>query len=198
MPINREEVREFFNGLACKWDSYTPAEDWIVTKIFTNIGSIQNQTVLDVGCGTGFLVPYYIQGNVGDLDCIDIAEQMIDVARSKFDYANVNFICDDILEYEADEKYDLIMIFNAFPHIPATRETFMHLASLLKTEGILTIAHSMSRENLIRHHDGVSESVSVNLPETSVLEDLSGDNFKIIKTADDDDMVQIIFKKTSK
>ncbi|MBR3350566.1 MAG: hypothetical protein IKG35_00435, partial [Erysipelotrichaceae bacterium] len=59
-------------------------------------------------------------------------------------------------------------------------------------------AHSMSRENLIRHHDGVSESVSVNLPETSVLEDLSRDNFKIIKTADDDDMVQIIFKKTSK
>ena len=108
MPINREEVREFFNGLACKWDSYAPAEDWIVTKIFTNIGSIQNQTVLDVGCGTGFLVPYYIQGNVGDLDCIDIAEQMIDVARSKFDYANVNFICEDILEYQAERKYDLI------------------------------------------------------------------------------------------
>ena len=61
MPINREEVREFFNGLACKWDSYTPAEDWIVTKIFTNIGSIQNQTVLDVGCGKGRVLAFLLK-----------------------------------------------------------------------------------------------------------------------------------------
>ncbi|MBQ2213704.1 MAG: hypothetical protein II414_03965, partial [Erysipelotrichaceae bacterium] len=59
------------------------------------------------------------------------------------------------------------------------------------------IAHSMSREKLIRHHDGLSESVSVNLPETPILEELSRDSFRIIKIADDDDMVQIIFKKAS-
>ena len=198
MAINTEEVKDFFNSLAYKWDSYTPADDAIVREIFSNIGSLQNMTVLDGGCGTGFLVPYYIDSNVGDLDCIDISDEMIRVARSKYDYDNVSFICQNILEYEAEGRYDIIVIFNAFPHLPAGRNTFEHLASLLKEDGIMTIAHSMSRESLIRHHSGVDDTVSAALPELDEFENMTSGIFRIVKAVDTDRMFQIIFKKASK
>ena len=62
----------------------------------------------------------------------------------------------------------------------------------------MTIAHSMSRESLIRHHDGVSDNVSGMLPSNEEFEELTQGIFRTVKIVDTDRMFQIIFKKLSK
>ena len=48
-------------------------------------------TVLDIGAGTGRCIPYFLLENV-HLTCVDISENMLSVAKSKFPNKDIHFI----------------------------------------------------------------------------------------------------------
>lgn len=76
--------------------------------IYRGSASINNITVLDVGCGYGGLYQYAIdKGYKFDYTGIDVCENMIRYGKKT--YPNAKFICEDIFEYNTEEKYSYVI-----------------------------------------------------------------------------------------
>lgn len=118
--------------------------------------------------GTGVLVPYlsnYV-GKDGKVIAIDIADKMLEVAQSKYNFENVSFVCDDILKVDLPkESFDYIICYSVFPHFEDKLTMIKTINRLLKTGGKFIICHSQSRDAINNLHKNVSEVVAEdNLP----------------------------------
>ena len=58
--IDKEEVIAFFDRLAPGWDAGLVRNEEIIKQILDNAEISAGKSVLDVACGTGVLVPYYL------------------------------------------------------------------------------------------------------------------------------------------
>jgi demethylmenaquinone methyltransferase/2-methoxy-6-polyprenyl-1,4-benzoquinol methylase len=110
----------------------------------------EHDTVLDVGTGTGVLLPVLASYTSGtNITAIDSAEKMIDVARQKFEGLGCSFIQGDVTDYPfASESYDVIVCYSVFPHIDDKPRMIKNLLGALKRGGLLAILHSCSKERI--------------------------------------------------
>jgi demethylmenaquinone methyltransferase/2-methoxy-6-polyprenyl-1,4-benzoquinol methylase len=157
--------RDFFNNLASEWDNKVTHDPFKLTEIINLINLSEGASVLDVGCGTGVLVPYIIEkiGYSGRIVGLDIAEKMVERAREKFperDFPNVVFVVGDIMNYNSRDSFDFIICYSSFPHFPDKKQSIKKMASLLKSKGKLIICHSESREKINSLHRSLDKSVS--------------------------------------
>lgn len=84
-------------------------------KFFTdNID--QNDTVLDVGCGNGFLT-FDIAKKAKKVVGIDLNEENIRFAKEKFPAFNIKYLIGNITKDIPNEKYDVIVLSNVLEHI---------------------------------------------------------------------------------
>jgi len=160
--MNKSDVIEFFDRCAPTWDAEMIKSDKIIGMILDNAEVEAGQDVLDVACGTGVLIPDYLERGVESVTGVDISGEMIRIAREKFPQENVEFICADVENAPLDE-YDVIMVYNAFPHFPEPEELIKSLVGHLAIGGSLTIAHGMSRAQIDDHHRGSASKVSCGL-----------------------------------
>ncbi|MBR4026243.1 MAG: methyltransferase domain-containing protein [Lachnospiraceae bacterium] len=178
--INKEDVKLFFNRLADSWDLQQIREEEKIEKILDYAQIKEGVTVLDVACGTGVLIPDYLKRNVKRVTGVDISEEMIKRAKSKFQHEKeVEFYCADIETISLLEVYDTCMIYNAFPHFGNPNNLIKTLVQKIKPMGRLTIAHSMSREQLDKHHSGSAKKVSNGLISEEELAELLSPYFKV-------------------
>ncbi len=161
--MNKQDVIAFFDRLAPQWDADMIKSDEIIETILQNVGVQKGARVLDVACGTGVMIPYYLEKDVHSVTAIDISPEMTKIAQGKFPQANVNIICGDVETAEFSEKFDCIVIYNAFPHFPEPERLIRHLSGLLNPGGTLTVAHGMSRAHIDAHHQGSASRVSIGL-----------------------------------
>jgi SAM-dependent methyltransferase len=96
--------------------------------------SLTRGDILDVGCATGYYIPAL--NHRGDVDAIDISEQVIMVARANgFKDCHVA----DIFKYEPLKKYDTITLFEnnigLAGNYSKTKKLFKKLTRLLKNTG---------------------------------------------------------------
>ena len=160
--MRKRDVIEFFDRMAPQWDADLIRHDDIINTILDNAGVKPGVRVLDVACGTGVLIPDYLERGVESVTGVDISQEMIRIAKEKFPQENVDFICADVENAPLDE-YDVIMVYNAFPHFPEPEELIKSLVGHLAIGGTLTIAHGMSREMIDNHHKGSASKVSCGL-----------------------------------
>ncbi len=182
--IDKADVIAFFDKLASSWDDVQIREEEKIQAILDAAGVCAGVKVLDVACGTGVLVPDYIDRKVASVTGVDISEEMIKIAKEKFfddetiqgakvsfddsktnriiseSHTRVEFLCADVEEANLPSDYDVCMVYNAFPHFPNPAKLIEVLASHLKNGGRLTVAHSMSRKQLDSHHSGPAAKVS--------------------------------------
>lgn len=161
--MNKQDIIDYFEKQAPGWDSEMIRSDEIIGLILDNAGVGSGSRVLDVACGTGVLIPDYLERGVASVTAVDISPEMIKIASGKFQRDNLRFICGDAETAELGEDYDAIVIYNAFPHFPEPEKIIARLSSLLAPGGILTVAHGMSREQIDRHHHGSAQHVSIGL-----------------------------------
>lgn len=200
--IDKADVIDFFNELASGWDAAQIREEDKIKTILDEAGVHEGVKVLDVACGTGVLVPDYLERKVASVTGVDISVEMIKIAKSKFliqefdkdadiqDNKSIEtrleFLCTDVEEADLPTDYDVCMVYNAFPHFPNPAKLIEVLASHLKMGGRLTIAHSMSRKQLDSHHAGPAAKVSNGLMSEDDLAKLFGAYFKVdVKISDD-------------
>ncbi len=168
--MDKKEVSSFFDSLADSWDKDMIKIQWKTDKILDVAKVTAGKNILDVACGTGVLIPDYLKRNVKKCVAVDISERMIEIAKSKFGGCeNVEFLYADAEQYCFSEKFDCVVIYNAFPHFADREQLFKNLSKALKKGGRITIAHGMSREALLKHHSGNAEKVSTVLPEADEL-----------------------------
>lgn len=178
--MDKKEIAAFFDSYASSWDSDMIKEQWKIDSILDVAEISEGKAVLDVACGTGVLISDYVVRKVGRCVAVDISRNMIDIAKSKFqNHENLEFVCADAETFDFGEKFDSIVIYNAFPHFADRRQLFENLSAHLEDNGRITVAHSMSREALIKHHSGKAGKISTVLPEADELAEIMSPYFEV-------------------
>lgn len=195
--MDKKDVIEFFDRYAPRWDADMIKNDAVIHKILDHAEVGEGQHILDVACGTGVMIPYYLERKAASVIGIDISSQMAKIAAEKFAAEdNVQILCGDIEEVSFDQKFDVIVVYNAFPHFPDPRRLIKTLASLLKEGGRLTIAHGASREAIDGHHKGAASKVSNGLMTADSLRSLFTPYFEVEITISNSYMYQVSGVKT--
>ncbi len=190
--MKKQDIVEFFDRCAPTWDAEMIKSDAIIQKILDNAEVMEGQDILDVACGTGVMVPYYLERKAASITGIDISPEMARIAREKFrDMPNVRVVCGDVEETVFDRKFDRIVVYNAFPHFPDPQRLIKTLAGLLKEDGRLTIAHGASRASIDNHHKGPASKVSNGLMSADSLKALFTPYFEVEVVISNSRMYQV-------
>ena len=189
--MRKQDVIAFFDRLAPQWDADMIRSDEIIGKILDGAGVRSGSAVLDVACGTGVLIPDYLARDVASVTGVDISPEMVKIAREKFPQENVTILCGDIEQLPLEEKFDCVMVYNAFPHFPEPERLIRVLAGHLKPGGTLTVAHGMSREKIDHHHEGSASQVSVGLIHEDALAAMFRKYLKLTVKISDENMYQV-------
>lgn len=182
--MNKKDIIEFFDTCAPQWDADMIRNDNVINEIL-DLSRIKKDTrVLDVACGTGVLFDDYLQRGAC-ITGLDISPQMVRIAREKFPH--INILCADAETDKIQGKFDVIMIYNAFPHFPNPQALIQNLADALTPSGRLTIAHGMSRAAIDAHHNGSASRVSLGLISEDALAQLMSSRFNVdVKISDNE------------
>ena len=168
-----EEMRRFFNRLAPGWDAAQCIDPQSLEQILEASRIREGCRVLDVACGTGVLIPEYLQRGAASVLGVDLAEEMLKLAEEKFaGNDKLSFLAGNAETLSYPGEYDLIMIFNAFPHFVHPDRLLTKLSACLAPGGRLCLAHSMGRQALEAHHRGLARNVSRSFPEWEALLEL--------------------------
>jgi ubiquinone/menaquinone biosynthesis C-methylase UbiE len=125
------------------------ADRWngLAKKYFTSNRSLR---VLDIGCGSGFVADH-VCNNLKKEDTFvftDISKEMLDYCENHF---RDKFKCR--LEFKTinsetlgfpDDCFDIVTLNSVLHHIPDTKKILQEINRVLKTEGILIIAHEVN------------------------------------------------------
>ena len=187
--MNKQNVIDFFDRLAPGWDDGLIRNDDIIDKILDGAEVGPGKDVLDVACGTGVLFPDYLKRNVASLTAVDIAPEMVRIARQKF--PKVTVYCGDVEAVDFGRKFDCIVVYNAFPHFPEPLQLIRTLSGMLKPGGTLTVAHGMSREQIDRGHSGAASRVSIGLMHEDALAAFFRQYLTVTVKISDDRMYQV-------
>lgn len=186
--MEKSDIISFFDSKAPFWDSEQVCNDEVINKILDNCQITGNTSVLDVACGTGVLFPYYLERGA-KVTAVDISSEMVKIASAKFPQINVH--CGDVEETQFESQFDVVMVYNAFPHFPDPERLVEKLVSLVKRGGRLSVAHGLSREVLHKHHSEHANKVSILLPEAEELAKLFEPWFNVDIIISDDRMYQV-------
>lgn len=190
--MQKSDIIAYFDSRAEFWDAEMIKKDRIIETILDNVKASAGMDILDVACGTGVMFPYYLKRDIRSITAIDISPKMADIAAEKYrQEPRVNVICGDVEELSFERKFDLIVIYNAFPHFPEPERLIAALSSLLKPGGRLTVAHGASRETIDSYHDGPASRVSVGLMEAEKLRSIFEKYLQIETVISNGEMYQV-------
>jgi len=154
--------KTFFNNLAADWDNMPQPDQRKLAHIAARLQLHAGQAVLDVGTGTGVMLPFLREGigPDGTLIAVDIADKMI--ARASEKYASLaRFQTADVTALPfADGSFDRVVCYSAFPHFPDKERALREMARVLKYDGAIFIAHSEGRERINHFHHSLKSFVS--------------------------------------
>lgn len=194
--------KDFFNRVANSWDQMCKHDMEKVESIL-DLAQIQaGSHILDVGTGTGILIPSLAKRvtRSGKIKAVDVAENMIEVARKKNQQGNVFFACEDALQGEESRSdYDHVICYSMFPHFPDKAVAIEKLAGKIKTGGKLMVCHSQSRDAINKLHKHVDDAVCEdNLPSMDTLKQLfEAAGLSVRQTVDDHEMFVIVGERSA-
>ncbi|MBN1621290.1 MAG: class I SAM-dependent methyltransferase [Endomicrobiales bacterium] len=182
----------FFDDHAPDWDSkhktVTADEaDKAVLRFCINKGD----RILDVGSGTGILLPHLKKkaGRNGKIIALDISQKMLDESEKKFGN-KFEYVCADVVSMPFENSvFDKVICFSCFPHFGDKQKAFREIYRILKPGGIVFVSHASSREHINSFHHGVGGPVKHDrLPEkeimTGMFEEAGFNSVKIINKKD--------------
>ncbi len=187
MHLNTDAVAAFFDQRAETWDAHSLPRETVINTILDTAGVSPSVSVLDVGCGTGVLFPYYLARGVAGITGVDISSAMIAQAKAKFGSdPRVTLRCGDA-SLLALGKHDACVVFNALPHFQSAQALIGALSKALVPGGRLTIAHGDSRQVINARHTSRASEVSHDLMPANELAELFKPLFRVDALHDAED-----------
>lgn len=161
----RNPRRPYFDSMAARWD-FLPAAPDAAARIRGFVARAipgGAKRILDVGCGTGVLVPDIVDLCSG-LRCLvelDLAVEMLAINAAKFPLADIGRICADAqaLPFK-DSCFDLVFCFGVLPHFDDTPSALENIFRILTPGGALCIGHLMGSRELNSFHSHLDGPVS--------------------------------------
>jgi SAM-dependent methyltransferase len=168
----------FFNQMAGGWDErfYTPEMAERLPQLVSLFHLQKGAKIPAVGAGTGGIIPYLLEaiGPAGSIWAVDFAEEMVKIGRKKFQKeTRVIFELASVEDLPfKDRFFDQVVCFGAFPHFEDKGKALEEMGRVLKTRGILIIAHALSSADLRRHHQNCAPVSRDFLPEEEEMRSL--------------------------
>ncbi len=187
------QVKEFFDTLAPKWDSQQSKTEKEILPLLEKIGIKEGDRVLDLACGTGTITSLLHGLSKEKVVGLDVSTGMIDIAKEKYkDAPWAEFRCGDFLSIAMPEKFDVIVLYNAYPHFMDPKHLSKCFSKALNAGGVFAIVHSLGRKELDEHHSYVPCAISRSLlspeeegknfiNEFEIVEAPEGDHFYFLK-----------------
>ncbi len=194
--MSQKDIKQFFDNIAPKWDALEIIKDDHILELFNQIGIKKGGKILDVGCGTGRVT--YILHSLSETPVIgiDISSNMIDIAKEKYkDESYATFICDDFMSYDFNTKFDVIVIYNAFPHFLDVNKLSLSMKKNLNEGGKFAIVHSLGRATLQDVHSTVNTALTRHLEDPLTEAKKFEEDFNIILAKEDDNSFLIVGQK---
>lgn len=143
-----EKLAHKYNKLWVQKYSLGPTRREVKKIILPLLEENKELKILDIGCGTGQLINEIseLYNDVNYLG-IDVAKNMIEIARKSNKNKNIKFMNSSIESFESNEKYDIIICTHAFPYFPDKQEMIKKMAELCNEKGQVIIVNS-STNNL--------------------------------------------------
>ena len=137
-----------YNRIADLWDGIRKAKpvDPCVVSFADRLPA--NANILDIGCGSGYPIDYYLAGRGFCVTGIDPSGKMIEKAFS-LKLERACFYRVDLFGFETDEVFDAVVAFDSIFHIPfeEQKKIYPKISALLKKNGLFLFTHGAKSEN---------------------------------------------------
>ena len=142
METNRDANIRFFD----KWsflygfDPVTLWLRWVQSKVLKQISLGDKMSVLDVGCGPGHGLSFFIKRQIKNLAGIDLSPKMISRARKRLGSKIILKVASvDKIPFPKN-TFDVVTNTEAFHHFPAPQRAVNEMSRVLKPNGKLYLA----------------------------------------------------------
>jgi len=161
------QLQEYFDQLAPTWDKELTSERLkCLGNIVKESGIKPGYYVLDIGTGTGVLLPFLIAelGDEGKIVALDFSADMLGEARAKNLPPIVGFAQADVLAIPlVADSADLAICNSVFPHFTDKGKALKEIARVLRSNGRLVICHTMSRDMINHLHQSAGGVIAHDL-----------------------------------
>jgi ubiquinone/menaquinone biosynthesis C-methylase UbiE len=162
--MNMNPKRQYFNDLAPQWDSFPTIADAPakIQRYLARSARPGARLILDVGCGTGILLPYLLAmyQQAACLVEFDYAKGMLVENARKFPDGRILRVCADVHDLPfVVPSFDLILCFSVLPHLGDTVSAIGKLYKALRPQGVLTVGHMSASKELNEFHSSLDAPV---------------------------------------
>jgi ubiquinone/menaquinone biosynthesis C-methylase UbiE len=166
-------TREYFNQSANIWDETNAEMDGNKLKLMASrLDIMLNARVLDVGTGTGVLLPFICEKS-RQVVALDFAEEMLHQARTKDFPGSVDYLHADVINLPiGDDIFDITICYSSFPHFQDKPKALAEIARVTRCGGRLMICHTSSRTRINQIHSQVSTLASDLIPDAVEMQKL--------------------------
>ena len=160
-----EDRRTFFDRHAASWDErfHDADEHARLSELVGSFGLTAGNAVLDVGTGTGILLPFLREaiGRGGRLAAMDFSFKMLQQAAERCTSADAVLLNGSVeLIPFCSHQFDCVTCFAAFPHFPNKEKALLEMVRVLQSGGKLAIAHLKSSDEINRLHGQIGGAVA--------------------------------------
>lgn len=193
----------FFDSIAPLWDGWhadKPVVRLLADELCrTGVGPAE--TVLDVGCGTGFLTEALVGhlGPEGRVYALDFSDEMLARARRKVRDSRVAWLRASAERMPlADGACDRAICYSVWPHFRDQAAAVAELSRVLKPDGVVQVLHLISRREVNTIH-GQAKDPSVHAdmlaPVAEVASFFENAGFEVLATEDADARYSMVARK---
>lgn len=184
--------REYFDKHAETWDNRKKPSPEKLSRIMDAAELKKDDSVLDVGSGTGVLLPLISNfvDEKGFIVTVDISYKMLRQAVAKNIAQNIFYIQAAAEHLPLKQTlFDCCICFAVFPHFTDKKQALTAINYSLKDNGKIIISHAMSRQKINSMHSSFGDTVSEDkIPPEDVMNRLLAESgFKKVEIYDESD-----------
>jgi SAM-dependent methyltransferase len=129
--VKKQNIIDYFNSSERLKKNYVSRYYWKEISDYLTYFCHPDFSILEVGCGTGDLLAA-LPGK--EKTGIDFAEEQIKAAKKKYSNLDIEFIHSDILDFQSEKKFDVIILSNLVGFTDDIQALFQKVHSFCHTQ----------------------------------------------------------------